>query len=189
MSPRNKSFRKILSKPLIKGFKPFGLKAGKNNKELVSMLYEEYEAIRLCDYEKYDQLKASEIMGISRPTFTRIYAAARKKLASSIVEGKPFIIEGGKVWFDSSWLICELCNCKFTSFARESAIACPLCGNTKLGHYDSLKTSIADHNKSCLLRCQCPACGYEQAQEFGIPCQNLRCPTCGAHMAKKKNQS
>ncbi|HOW30811.1 MAG TPA: DUF134 domain-containing protein [Bacteroidales bacterium] len=187
MSPRSKAYRKILSTPQVKGFSPFGLKAGKVPLETVNLLYEEYESIRLCDYEGYDQLRASEVMGISRPTFTRIYAAARQKMAVSLVEGRKFIIEGGKVWFDSSWFICRQCSCKFTGMATgKSGVACPLCGNVSIKHFDPSDFNSIEKNKRCSLKCICPECGFEQDQEFGIPCQNLTCPECGAHLARKK---
>ena len=65
-------FRKVSSPPVIKGFKPYGLEAGKQNSGFVNLLYEEYEAIRLSDYDHLNHQKASVMMGVSRPTFTRI---------------------------------------------------------------------------------------------------------------------
>ena len=74
---------------------------------MINLLYEEYEALRLCDYSMENHNRASEIMEVSRPTFTRIYASARQKLASAFVEGRQIVIEGGKVYFDSDWHICN----------------------------------------------------------------------------------
>jgi predicted DNA-binding protein (UPF0251 family) len=51
MSPRKKILRKVFNPPVIKGFKPFSISSNKPNQEEVKLFYEEYEAIRLCDYE------------------------------------------------------------------------------------------------------------------------------------------
>ena len=60
---RPKTIRKMVSPPKFKGFKPYGYYA--KEQETVNMLFEEYEAIRLCDYELLNQSEASEFMGIS----------------------------------------------------------------------------------------------------------------------------
>jgi predicted DNA-binding protein (UPF0251 family) len=83
MSPRIKRIRKVLDLPAIKGFKPYGLESNNRKKESVTLLYEEYEAMRLCDFDMYNHHNASIIMNVSRPTFTRIYASARKKVAKA----------------------------------------------------------------------------------------------------------
>jgi predicted DNA-binding protein (UPF0251 family)/predicted Fe-Mo cluster-binding NifX family protein len=56
---------------------------------------EETEAIRLKDLDHLKQAECAKKMNISRPTFQRILAAARKKIADSIVSGKALRIEGG----------------------------------------------------------------------------------------------
>jgi predicted DNA-binding protein (UPF0251 family) len=187
VSPRNKSYRKILSTPDVKGFKPYGLKAGTVFKDTVNLNYEEYEALRLFDYLKYDQLKASELMDISRPTFTRIYREARKKLAIAIVEGRKFIIEGGKVWLDSTWHNCSDCHCIFTIPGnRNDMNFCPLCGSLNVTTFNPPAFNDDEKSRQCETKCVCPNCGYEQEQEFGIPCHNLICPECRTHLSRKK---
>ena len=52
------------------------------------MYVEEFEAIYLCDHEGKLQAEAAESMGVSRPTLTRIYASARRKIADALVGGK-----------------------------------------------------------------------------------------------------
>ena len=95
MSPRKKILRKILNPPIIKGFKPYGIGTERKNPGQVNLLYEEYEALRLSDYDGLKHHQASVIMGVSRPTFTRIYASALQKVAKAFVEGKQITIEGG----------------------------------------------------------------------------------------------
>lgn len=130
MSPRHKRIRKILNIPLMKGFRPYGNQILQEEKrELITLYYEEYEAIRLCDYEGKNHCEASELMQISRPTFTRVYAEARKKIAQAFVEGKQILIEGGKVYFDSDWYHCTGCTCHFNNPDKErEVLVCPLCG-------------------------------------------------------------
>jgi len=87
MSPRIKVLRKVLSPPIIKGFKPYGLQAGQQHPEVVNLLYEEYEALRLSDYDKLNHHQASIMMVVSRPTFTRIYGSVLQKVAKGMVVG------------------------------------------------------------------------------------------------------
>jgi uncharacterized protein len=56
---------------------------------------EEFEAIRLSDFEHLDQEKAAIMMGVSRHTFGRLLAKARATVADALVTGKELIIEGG----------------------------------------------------------------------------------------------
>lgn len=51
--PRPKRSRKVFRPPLISGFLPFGSSAGSSGG--ISLLYEEYEAMRLADYEGLTQ--------------------------------------------------------------------------------------------------------------------------------------
>ena len=56
--------------------------------EEITLELEELEALRLADLEGLYQADAALNMGISRQTFGRIIAVARKKVASAIVNGK-----------------------------------------------------------------------------------------------------
>jgi len=96
--PRTKKYRRIQQAPDFSGFRPFGTQKTSTGK--VMLHYEEYEAIKLCDYEKLNQTEASEMMSVSRPTFTRVYQSTRKKIAKAIVEGSTILIEGGRVIFN-----------------------------------------------------------------------------------------
>ena len=75
------------------------------------MNYEEYEAIRLSDFEFFGQVESAKAMGVSRPTFARIYESARRKVAEAFVQGRSIVFEGGKVYFDSEWYSCNKCGC------------------------------------------------------------------------------
>ena len=107
--PRRKRNRRIMNPPPIQGFRPYGRKGGGSQSGNIFLHIEEYEAIKLCDYDGHNHTEASEIMHISRPTFTRIYAEARRKIARGLVEGTQVVIEGGKIFYVSDWFSCQSC--------------------------------------------------------------------------------
>lgn len=184
--PRIKTLRKVLNPPIIKGFKPYGSEAGKRGATLVNLLFEEYEALRLCDYDKCNHHQASVMMGVSRPTFTRIYASALQKIALAFVEGRQISIEGGKVYFDSDWYQCAGCGCNFNNPEREKEIEkCPLCGSDQIMSFDFDNSSLGSINERIDDRCVCPACGFEQEHQHGKPCSQQACPKCACNMKRK----
>lgn len=85
--------RRICSKPKVNGFVPEGI----DQAETVTIGYDEYEVIRLLDYAAYSQEQCAVKMNISRPTVTRMYENARKKVADALVNGKRIVITGGDV--------------------------------------------------------------------------------------------
>lgn len=56
---------------------------------------DEYEVIRLVDYEKLSHGRCAAVMDISRTTVTEIYDRARYKISDFIVTGKQLVISGG----------------------------------------------------------------------------------------------
>ncbi|MDD2954797.1 MAG: DUF134 domain-containing protein [Oscillospiraceae bacterium] len=90
---RPQKFRCICSKPATTRFEPAGEKAG----EPVYLGYDEYETVRLLDYELFSQEQCARRMGVSRPTVTRMYDAARRKIAAALIDGRPLEISGGDV--------------------------------------------------------------------------------------------
>lgn len=66
-----------------------------NKTEGVFLSFDEFEAIRLADFEGLYQLEAARLMKVSRSTFARIAASARKKIADALVNIKAIKIEGG----------------------------------------------------------------------------------------------
>jgi len=136
MSPRPTRLRKISKPPIISGFKPYGSKDYQIKGDVFLQL-EEYEAIRLCDYEMLNHHQASVIMNVSRPTLTRIYSKARQKLAEALVQGKQIIIEGGKIYFDSEWYSCKMCGSYFNNPEKQKEISeCPLCKSKNISVCD-----------------------------------------------------
>ena len=128
MSPRPCKPRKVSNPPLISGLKPYGDKLKMDNVSSIFLYLEEYEAIRLCDYEIMNHEQAAKMMDVSRPTLTRIYTSARRKIADALVNGRQIIIEGGKIYFDSEWYRCSSCGCYFNNPGKMNEIKeCPLC--------------------------------------------------------------
>lgn len=128
MAGRPKRWRKMSHTPTISGFRPYGMEAKKSKGANVFLHYEEYESIRLCDYLQMNQAEAAEIMDISRPTLTRIYKEARRKVAIAMVEGRHLALEGGKVTFDDEWFYCQDCHSRFHELQKEAtSVQCPLC--------------------------------------------------------------
>ncbi|MBU0765776.1 MAG: DUF134 domain-containing protein [Bacteroidetes bacterium] len=186
MSPRSRLLRKISNPPVIKGFKPYGLQPGTGKPEPVYLHYEEYEAIRLCDFEMCNHHRASVIMQVSRPTFTRIYATARSKIAKAFVTGSRIVIEGGKIFFDSDWYKCTGCNCNFNNPEKDKDIlSCPLCGDTHIINYKPVTGAGANVLRQRCDYCICPSCGYEKPHDYGRPCSREICPECNTLMTRK----
>ena len=110
---------------------------GLANQHPIVLNYEEYEAIRLSDFELSTHVEAAMAMDISRPTFTRIYESARRKVAQAFVQGKPIVFEGGKVYFDSDWYACNSCGCWFNHPAKDEKVTCcALCGSNAIQQYN-----------------------------------------------------
>ncbi len=177
---RLKRYRKILNPPIIKGYRPYGPDLPKESKEYVTLLFEEYEALRLCDYDGCTHIEAAQIMNISRPTFTRIYSSLRCKLAKAFIEGRPIDIEGGKVYFDSDWYHCDNCNCDFNHpFKEKKAESCPLCSSKNIINHlnnsdDGLHNTAVNNNGV-----KCRLCGSVILQNIDAHCKSLICPSCG----------
>ena len=85
--------RRVEFLPNVTYFKPAGVPL--RELEEVSMSVEEAEAVRIKDLEGLEQEQGAEKMNISRPTFQRILASARQKIADALLNGKAIKIEGG----------------------------------------------------------------------------------------------
>jgi predicted DNA-binding protein (UPF0251 family) len=59
----------------------------------VEILAEEFEALRLADYQNLSQQEAADQMGVSRQTFGNIVSKARYKVAAGLVEGNALVLE------------------------------------------------------------------------------------------------
>lgn len=80
--------------PRAAGFCPEGCEASGS----INLTYDEYEVIRLLDYMQMTQEQCAKRMQISRPTVTRIYDEARRKIADMLSNGRMLTIGGGDVF-------------------------------------------------------------------------------------------
>jgi predicted DNA-binding protein (UPF0251 family) len=91
--PRPFICRRINFKPGTDYFKPMSIPMGVL--EEVNLRMDEFEAIRLADFEGLYQEEAAEKMNVSRQTFGNIINSAHKKIAEALIKTKALKIEGG----------------------------------------------------------------------------------------------
>ena len=97
--PRPPKCRRVEFLPDVTYFKPSGIPL--RALEEVCLSVEEAETIRLKDLEGLEQEQGAERMNISRPTFQRVLASVRQKIADALLNGKAIRIEGGN--FEMAW--------------------------------------------------------------------------------------
>ncbi len=90
---RPKKTRWVKCEPGEKCFRPQCKPA--NQLAGICMTLDEFEAVRLADYEGLKQDEAAKKLKISRPTFSRIIASAHNKIGDALVNIKAIKIEGG----------------------------------------------------------------------------------------------
>jgi predicted DNA-binding protein (UPF0251 family) len=71
-------------------FKPSGVPL--NDLRRVPLEPDELEALRLADLQELTQEQGAQLMGISRSTFQRILARARRQVALALVEGAALVL-------------------------------------------------------------------------------------------------
>ncbi len=92
---RPKCCRQVGCMPDKNYFKPRGIPSSQLDEVVLSL--DEYESVRLADFDGLYQEEAAGKMGISRQTFGRIIESAHKKIADVLIHGKALKIEGGDV--------------------------------------------------------------------------------------------
>jgi predicted DNA-binding protein (UPF0251 family) len=91
--PRPRKRRLLDRAPRTAIYKPAGVPL--HGLGRVTLLQEELEALRLADLEGLTQQEAAKRMGVSRSTFQRTVAQARRQVALALTEGDALQIEGG----------------------------------------------------------------------------------------------
>lgn len=95
--PRPVKNRKVCGLPACSEFNP----ATRSSGDAVILSIDEYESVRLIDFEGLSQEECCRYMEVSRTTVQQIYTDARKKIAQALVNGLTLKIEGG------NYLICD----------------------------------------------------------------------------------
>ena len=106
--PRPCKTRIIGYPPRMKSFIPSGMSG--EEIETIILQFDEFEALRLVEYEHLSQEEVAKKMDVSRPTLTRIYNSALGKIAQAFVEGRSIHIGGGYCRFDKDWHRCRKCH-------------------------------------------------------------------------------
>jgi predicted DNA-binding protein (UPF0251 family) len=129
---RQEKNRTVKSPPKNFKFRPVVEKSNNlSNEPVVVMRLDEFEAIRLADKNGYEHAKAAEVMGISRPTFTKLLNRARGKVAELIVDGKQLEISGGSILFSEDVYCCTICKRPFKHNGK-GPILCPVCSSVNI---------------------------------------------------------
>ena len=89
--PRPRKPRRVSSLPREYTFLP-----ADGTDAFITMTVDEYEVIRLLDFEGFSQEECGSQMQIARTTVQLIYNSARRKLAHMLVNGLGLRIEGGE---------------------------------------------------------------------------------------------
>ncbi len=92
--PRPPRCRRIAATPRATYFKPRGVPLAELSESYLPV--EGLEAIRLADLESLTMEEAAARMNVSRHTFGRILAKARRAVAEALVNARALCIEGGE---------------------------------------------------------------------------------------------
>ena len=109
--PRPVKCRKICGMPDYVSFWPEGSLPGQNVsgksvsegslsgdpalRDTVVLQVDEFETLRLLDYEGLTQEECAAQMNVVRTTVTKMYESARRKVVTALVEGRHLLIAGG----------------------------------------------------------------------------------------------
>jgi len=96
--PRMTKCRKIGQFPDYFSFTPDDTEKDAVGKIILSL--DEFETMRLLDYEGLNQEQCAKRMGVARTTVTAMYDSVRTKIACALVEGKRIGIAGGNIEID-----------------------------------------------------------------------------------------
>ena len=110
--PRPNKFRRVCRMPKCSEFKSHNYE----NRNMILLEVEEYEAIRLIDYMGFTQEESAKQMNVSRATLQAIYMDARKKLSRFLVEGTMLSISGG------NYELCKSRCCQDENIKKENCI-------------------------------------------------------------------
>lgn len=123
--PRPSKCRRVEQLPGYTYFKPAGVPMSELSEVVLSV--EEIEAIRLRDLTGIEYEACAEKMSVSRPTFHRILASARQKIAQALVNGESMRVEGGNFKLAQYKLKCKSCGHQWEGTICRRRTMCPLC--------------------------------------------------------------
>ena len=89
--PRRRKIRNCRRLDGDKNFKPSGIP--RTELESVILELDEFETLRLCDYDGLSQIEAGEVLGVSRGTVQRLLSTGRKKIVDVLLHSKELILK------------------------------------------------------------------------------------------------
>jgi len=129
--PRPRKPRYVLSNPEIPSLKP-DAEPGDSTSEPVVLGHDEYEVLRLADYEGLFLDAVGQTIGVSRQTAGRILEKARNKVATALVEGRELRIDPGEAE-EVILYICNTCGSEWLTYPDSKPSShCPSCGGTDI---------------------------------------------------------
>ncbi len=197
MSPRPKKHRSLEQPPIASGFIPASGDFVESQAVVLNM--EEFESIRLSDYLNLTQLEASRLLNVSRPTYTRIYTAARKKVAKAFVENLGLLIRGGQVVFHDRWFACSDCESVFKLHQENltDKPTCPVCQSAHVNVFNKTPGDTFARFRQPARgitpgigqsgQCICPNCDLTLPHTAGVPCSTQLCPNCNIRMIRENS--
>ncbi|MBP7331375.1 MAG: hypothetical protein BWY65_01068 [Firmicutes bacterium ADurb.Bin373] len=123
--PRPPKCRRVEQLPGYTYFKPAGVPMSELSEVILSV--EELEAIRLRDLTGIEHEACAVKMNVSRPTFHRVLASARQKIARALVNGEALRVEGGNFKLAQHKLKCNSCGHQWKGTICRRRTMCPLC--------------------------------------------------------------
>jgi predicted DNA-binding protein (UPF0251 family) len=149
---RPKCPRMIKNLPNVAYYKPRAIPL--SQLEEVTIAYDEYEAVRLADFDGLYQEEAAAKMQISRPTFGRIIESAHKKIADALINGKAIRIEGGVITMTQKGLFqCSDCEHYWeVPFGTGRPATCPNCQSNNFHRADTIGGHSKDGRGACRRR-------------------------------------
>lgn len=130
---RPQKCRRVAFLPQVNYFKPAGIPMRVLDEVILTV--EEAEAMRLKDLERLNQKKGAERMNISRPTFQRVLASGRQKIADALLNGKAIRIEGGSFEMASNRFRClnnHEWEIPFEIMMSQPPQFCPTCNSSSI---------------------------------------------------------
>jgi predicted DNA-binding protein (UPF0251 family)/DNA-directed RNA polymerase subunit RPC12/RpoP len=134
--PKPKKNRFVQQPPAVTYYKPQGIPLFQL--EQVVLNVDEFEAIRLVDYEGLHLEDAARRLEVSRATSARIIDSAHRKIAAALTHGHAIRIEGGSFVLGKNQYHCRDCGSRWEieignrTAAQAAAIACPSCRSERV---------------------------------------------------------
>lgn len=133
--PKPKKTRFVQQPPAAVYFKPQGIPLFQL--EQVVLDVDEFEAIRLVDYEGLHLENAAKRLQVSRATCARIIDSAHHKIGTALTHGYAIRIEGGSFVLGKNRYRCRDCGSRWDIEIGDRtgpgrAVACPACRSDRV---------------------------------------------------------